>query len=144
MPYSGSDERLAFYAGDIDFYLTDYENVASGGDSSTYRPIAIFVNNPPYDIPVANKVIKELGLNFEFPDMISPRNFQVKSAFKKKYPERFKMLAEAIKRATSDPGFIEEMKKSGDVFVFNPRLPEESDHILDKFYKDLIKYKDIF
>lgn len=144
VPYSGSDERLAFYAGDIDFYLTDYENIASGGDTSTYRPIAIFVDNPPYDIPVANRVVAELGYKFKFPNMISPRNFQVKAAFKRKYPERFKMLAGAIKKATSDPDFLAEMKKSGDVFVFNPRLPEESDHILDKFYEDLTKYKDIF
>lgn len=144
VPYSGSDERLAFYAGDVDFYLTDFENVASGGDASTYKPVAIFAKGSSYKIPMANDIVKEMGYKFEFPNMISPRNFQVKASFKQKYPARFDMLARAIKAAALNPDFQADMKKMGDAFAFNPVLPQDSDAILDAYYGDLLKYKELF
>jgi tripartite-type tricarboxylate transporter receptor subunit TctC len=139
----GSSDRVMFMAGDVDFYISDFESMVAIADPKEYKVLAIFSDISPYkELKVANDVLKEMGLAMKFPNMITPRYFQVKSEFKQKYPERFEFLAKALQKAAQDPEFFAAMKKSG--YIFDAQLPEIATPIFLDLFKTIETYKDAF
>lgn len=139
----GSNDRVMFMAGDVDFYISDYESMAAIADPEEFKVLAVLSEISPYDeFTVANDVMEELGYESRFPNMVTPRFFQVKSEFKEKYPERFDFLTNALKEAAENPEFVATMKEAG--YIFKPELPEVAHPILYDIYQGIVKYKDAF
>lgn len=139
----GSSDRVMFMSGDVDFYISDYESMVTIADPEEFKVLAVLSEISPYEeFTVANDVMKELGYDITFPNMVTPRYFQVKSEFKEKYPDRFKFLCNALKEAAEDPEFFSSMKEAG--YIFDPKLPEEAETVLYNLYQDIVKYKEAF
>lgn len=139
----GSSDRVLFLAGDVDFYITDYESSVALFDPSEFKVLAIFSDNSPYkDLPPANRIMKELGYTTRFPVMLTPRYFHVKKSFKEKHPERFEFLSQALIKAAKDPEFVEAMKKTG--YIFDPRPIEEVDSVFRGIFDTITTYKEAF
>lgn len=139
----GSSDRVMFLAGDIDFYISDYESNLAIMDPEEYKVLTVLSEVSPYDqfVP-ANEVMKELGYSETFPNMVTPRYFQAKSEFKEQYPERFDFLAKVLQKAGQNPEFQKKMKDAG--YYFNPELPEVAAPKLYDFYQGIKKYKEAF
>ena len=139
----GSSDRVMFMAGDVDFYISDYESMVAIADPSEYKVIAILSEISPYpEFTPANKFMRELGYKNLFPNMISARFFHVKSEFKQKYPERFEYLAAALQKAAMDPEFAAAMRKTG--YIFDAQLPKVADPVQREVFETISKYKDAF
>ncbi len=139
----GSSDRVMFMAGDVDFYISDYESMVAIADPSEYRVLAIFSEKSPYkEFPVANNVLKELGSSARFPNMITPRYFHVKSEFRQKYPERFAYLSGKLMEAAKNPEFAAKMKEAG--YIFDPEPPEVAVPIFKDLFQTISKYKEAF
>ena len=138
----GATDRLMFLAGDIDFYVTDYESMVAIMEPDDFKVLAILSDTSPYDFPVANDLMKDLGYNVEFPNMISPRSFHVKKEFKDKHPATFDFLVNVLVEAASHPAFAAEMLRQG--YVFQPDTPENTDDMFYQFYQNTLKYRAAF
>lgn len=138
----GSDDRVMFMAGDVDFYVSDYESNVAVFAPEEYRVLAVLSEVSPYtEFTVANDVMKELGYD-TFPNMATPRYFQTKSEFKQNYPERFDFLSEKLMEAAKDSEFKETMKKAG--YIIDPKPPAEVNSIFYDLYQSILEYKDAF
>jgi putative tricarboxylic transport membrane protein len=141
----GANDRVMFMAGDIDFYISDYESTIAILDPSEFRVLAVLSENSPYsdELTVANEVMEELGYEGRFPNMITPRFFHVKNEFLQEYPTRFAFLSEVLKEAGLDPEFQGKMKDIG--YFFSPRLPEENaTEYLRSIFLSVQQYRDAF
>ena len=139
----GSDDRVMFMAGDVDYYVSDIESNVAILDPSDYRVLAVLSEVSPYgdQFAVANDVMKELGYT-TFPNMATPRYFQAKSEFKDEYPLRFEYLSEKLMEATEKPDFVKLMKEAG--YVIDAQPPAEVESIFYDYYQSVLKYKDAF
>lgn len=138
----GSDDRVMFMAGDVDYYVSDIESNIAIMDPAEYRVLAILSEVSPYtEYTVANDVMKELGYD-TFPNMATPRYFQVKSEFKDKYPERYEYLSQKLTEAAKNPDFTKLMKEAG--YVIDAKPPQEVEPIFYDLYQSVLKYKDAF
>lgn len=139
----GSSDRVLFLAGDVNFYISDYESSAAIFDPTEFKVLAIFSETSPYKgFLTANSVMAELGYSARFPTMLTPRYFHVKKAFKEKYPERFEFLSNVLIKAAKDPEFVEAMKKTG--YIFDPRPLDEVDAMFREIFETIKAYKDAF
>ena len=144
VPYDGGGAaRVAFMAGDIDFYVTDYESMVSIMEPGSFEALALLSDTSPYDhMPIANELLEALGYDIRFPNMISPRNFQVKRQFMEDYPDRFDFLSEALVRAANHPAFAEQMRSEG--YIFEPATREESEHLFREVYEAARQFEEAF
>lgn len=139
----GSSDRVMFMAGDVDFYISDYESMVAIAAPSEFKVLAVLSEISPYkDLPVANNIMKEIGLKTTFPNMITPRYFQVKKEFKQKYPDRYELLSQTLQKAAQDQEFVAAMKKTG--YIFDPQLPKVAEPIFKDVFDTIVKYKDAF
>jgi len=139
----GSEKRVMLMAGDVDFYISDYETNSGIFTEEELGVLAILNDDNPYsEFDTANEVMAEMGYDARFPDMASYRHFQVKSEFKEQYPERFDFLAKAIKAAAMNPEFQAKAKDQN--FNFVPELPETAEAKLVRIFEGIEEYEEAF
>lgn len=111
IPYQGGGkQRMAVIKNDVMCTVTEvYGTLAAAAEDM--RCLAVFGNKrlPELpDTPTFNELMKEMGLK-SIPPLSNFRFFMVKKAFKAKYPDRFKALAEALGKAAKNPEYIKMM-----------------------------------
>lgn len=120
IPYnSGGKERMAIVAGDCDFATTEvFGTLASAAEE--LKPLAIFADNridAIKETPTINEVMKGMGLK-DMPNLSNTRFFLAKTEFRKTYPDRWKMLLEALEKANTNPEFLAKTKKQNLTIVW--------------------------
>lgn len=113
IPYQGGgNQRMAVIKNDVLCTITEvFGTLASA--AADMKCLAVFGDKRLEALPntpTFNEVMKDMGLT-GIPPLSNFRFFMVKKAFKAKYPDRFKALVEALKKASTNPEFVEIMAK---------------------------------
>lgn len=141
VPYDGGGPlRTALLAQEVDFAFTDIEGVyASIGEEA--RALAMFSNEPYVDdpdVPLINELMKELGIDTDFPEMSSIRYIKVKKGFKEKHPERWDILVQALENTVTSDEYIEWGLEQGMNLEWVG--PEETYEFLSAAHKIFLEY----
>lgn len=112
VPYGGGKKaNLAIIQGEIDCYFNKLANSQKIAENVRYLSMIQDENSYPElsdNCPTLSKVI-----NKDFPEMASVRNWIMPRTFVEKYPERYKLLMDAFKKAYASEEFKTELKKVG-------------------------------
>ncbi len=132
---SGGKARTAVAGGQVDLIAIS----AQGSESirEFIRPLAIVKDKrmKQWDAPTLNEAISSLGFKLPvFPG--SMRGFAVSTKFKNKYPERFDILTQAMKRTLATKGVQKFLKKSNIGYTWTG--PEKSNQLIKDSY-DIFK-----
>jgi tripartite-type tricarboxylate transporter receptor subunit TctC len=113
IPYEGGGkQRLAVIKEEVDFTVTEISGTLAAA-AEDMACLAVFDKEPVAEVPKSppiNDIMKAMGKD-PLPVISNTRFFLVKTAFRKKYPERFDMLDAAVKKAFHNPEFVELMNK---------------------------------
>lgn len=134
---SGSKARSAVAGGQVDIIAISAEGSESIREFLT--PLAIFKGDrhSSWDVPTVNEAVKELG--FEVPLFVgSTRGFAVNAKVKQKYPKRYEILVEAIKKTLAKKEVQKFLKKSKIGGVYTG--PEKSNKLLRDSFEVYKKY----
>ncbi len=124
---SGGKARTAVAGGQVDLIVIS----AQGSESirEFIRPLAVLKDKrmKRWDAPTLNEAIAPLG--FKLPVLPgSMRGFAVSSKFKKKYPNRFKKLTQAMQQTLATKGVQKFLKKSNIGYTWTG--PEKSNQLI--------------
>ncbi len=108
---NGGAARAAVAGGVVDFIVIS----ALGTESirEYLRPLAIVSNrrHPNWDVPLLNDALEPLGVSAPvLPGSI--RGYATSAEFKRRHPERFEILADAIRRSLENPELRELLERS--------------------------------
>jgi tripartite-type tricarboxylate transporter receptor subunit TctC len=134
---SGGKARSAVAGGQVDFIAISAEGSESIREFLT--PLAIFKaqRHPKWDIPTVNEAIKPLG--FQVPIFSgSMRGFAVNAKLKRKYPKRYEILVNAIKKTLAKKTVQKFLKKGQIGGVWTG--PEKSNKLLQETFEVYKKY----
>lgn len=134
---SGGKARAAVAGGVVDFIVIS----AKGSESirEYIRPLAIVSEEDELDwnAPAINKALAPLGI--EAPVLQGTiRGFATSAKLKQEHPERFKFLAEAMKRALANPDLKAMLKRSSISGRWTG--PEKSEEIMRRNFAASKKY----
>jgi len=134
---SGGKARTAVAGGQVDLIAISAQG--SENIKEFIKPLAILKETriKQWDAPTLNEAIKPLG--FQVPVFSgSMRGFAVRKEFKEKYPKRYAILRDAIKRtlATKD---VQKFLKANQI-GYTWTGPEQSNRLIDESYKFFIEY----
>ncbi|MEM6640192.1 MAG: tripartite tricarboxylate transporter substrate-binding protein [Pseudomonadota bacterium] len=107
----GGLARAAVAGGVVDFIVISAKGTETIRDY--VRPLAVVSHqaNEKWGVPTLNQALAPLGLRAPvLPGTI--RGFATSRAFKDQYPERFAVLVEALKRATTDAQLQSELQRA--------------------------------
>ncbi|WP_211202296.1 Bug family tripartite tricarboxylate transporter substrate binding protein [Salicibibacter cibarius] len=144
VPFDGGGPlRTALVSEETEFTFSDIEGMLAGvGDDA--RGLVVFVSEPSDhdpDMPLANDLMDEMGLDIEFPDMANMRSIQVKSDFREQHPEQWDILVEALENAATSDEFIEWGETQDMNITWSG--PEEAHDQLEEAHEVILEYADV-
>ncbi|WP_024954740.1 tripartite tricarboxylate transporter substrate-binding protein [Sulfurospirillum arcachonense] len=135
---SGGDARKAISNGDVDVIMISSKR--SEFIRQYITPLAIYSNNrqAEWDIPTVNEALSSLGIKIPLvPGYM--RGFALNAAYKKKYPERYKIIEDAFKLIMAKKSVQRALKKNKVGGTWTG--PEKSTKILNETNKIFKKYQ---
>jgi tripartite-type tricarboxylate transporter receptor subunit TctC len=112
IPLSGGKNTIAgAITGEVDFSALPASSVVVSGDQT--RALLIFDETNPLPSKLNNAPTMNAHFKTKLPPLLSSRAFAIHKAAIDKYPDRFKVLQETLKKTAEDPALKEQLKKAG-------------------------------
>ncbi len=147
VPYSGGGEgRAALLGGHVDAYFDNAFAGSSLADQTRCLGIGWHERSPLRpDAPTFKESLNDDKLNDLSISMAAARSLIVQKEFKDKYPDRWEILVQAVKKAWLSEEHIEAAKKAGRMdSIMHWFGPEESQQMAESTYLIVEQYAHYF
>jgi putative tricarboxylic transport membrane protein len=138
----GAAPRTMLLGKHVDFLPAPYcGTMAAMGSEVRCLGITKYEPSAP-QVPLIQEITRKYSPDVDIPKVIFTRHLDIKKPFKSRYPERWELMAQAIKALFENDDFKNWNNKSGLGLRWND--PQESDRLVYQNMRVISKYSDVF